>query len=96
MPATLNPAEDHGTVLASRALAARLREQVEEQANLHPVQISLSGVETVSPSFADELFAKLDPQLLESGRVSFIDVHPDVDAITKTVMGRRSQNGLRD
>jgi len=89
VPATLHPAEDFGGVLASRPLAAQLREQVEQRARHEPVAISFAGVETVSPSFADELFAKLDQELVSSGRVTFIDVDDDIEAIIRTVSRRR-------
>jgi hypothetical protein len=89
VPATLHPAEDFGGVLASRSLAAQLREQVEQRARHEPVAISFAGVETVSPSFADELFAKIDQTLVSSGRVTFVDVDEDIEAIIRTVSGRR-------
>lgn len=89
VPATIHPAEDFGGVLASRPLAAKLREKVEQRARTEHVSISFAGVEAVSPSFADELFAKLDPELVSSGRVTFIDVDSDIEAIIRTVTGRR-------
>src|SRR3954451_15450757 len=68
----IKPADDFGSVLAGRALAQAIRGQIEtEVEGGDEVVVDLAGVEAISPSFADELFAKMPPEWLDSGRIRF-------------------------
>jgi hypothetical protein len=95
-PVRLSPINEHGPLLAGRFLGLELRQQVETYAQDHDVVVDLAGVEMASPSFADEFFAKLDPKLLESGRVRLENVRPELDEIIRTVTAGRSANQRRD
>jgi hypothetical protein len=48
------------------------------------VTVEFSGTLSPSPSFADELYAKLDPSLIEHGRVIFENVSPSLAAIARS------------
>lgn len=86
----LKPAEELGPVLTSRGLGAALRERVESAlAAGEEITIDLAGVETMSPSFADELFAKIDPRLVERGRVRFVHVPATVKPLVRFLAGNR-------
>ena len=52
--------------------------------------VDFTGVITASPSFADELFAKLDSALVADGRVTFANVPASVAAIARYVRAGRS------
>jgi anti-anti-sigma regulatory factor len=79
-----------GAVLAGRSHAQTLREEIEDAARADDVVVDFSRVLTMSPSFADELFAKLDSDLVETGRVDFQHLSPAVRAIADFVIsGRR-------
>jgi hypothetical protein len=68
-----------GSVLVGRAPGAELRERVEEIARSgEPVVLDFAGVDVVSPSFADEVFARLDPTLIESGAVKLENLDPSM------------------
>ena len=47
------------------------------------------GVEAISPSFADEVFAKLDQSLLEKGLVELANVDPRLRPIIRFVRAGR-------
>ncbi|MEX1140982.1 MAG: STAS-like domain-containing protein [Thermoleophilaceae bacterium] len=88
----VRPADDLGPVLTGRTAAARLREEIErELAADGEVTIDLEGVEAISPSFADELFAKLPREALSSGRVRFEHLDPSDSALARFVMAGRSR-----
>jgi hypothetical protein len=94
MPTTeimvLRPADEHGTVLAGRGQAAAIRGAIEEAARRgEEVVVDLEGVETVSPSFADELFAKIDPTLVDSKQVRFEHLPPSIEPLVRFVMHGR-------
>lgn len=96
VPASLSLSDQHGAVLVSRTLGRELREQVEAQAATEDVVVvDFAGIETVSPSFADEFFAKLEPRLLAGGRVRLDNVHPDVSEIIRTVTAGRPNGDSR-
>lgn len=86
---TFRPADEYGPVLAGRGSAGRFRAQVEKLAERAPVVIDFDGITTVSPSFADELFAKLSPDLIEDGNVRFENMGDGIDAIARYVVGLR-------
>jgi hypothetical protein len=87
---TIRPADELGSVLAGRAEATVLRTHVEHLARSDdPVIVDFAGVLTASPSFADEFFAKLDPALLEDGRVVFEHVSASLAAIARYARASR-------
>jgi hypothetical protein len=86
----VRPADDLGPVLTGRSVAARLRERIESELVADgQVTIDLEGVEVISPSFADELFAKLPRQAIEEGRVKFEHLDESDTALAKFVMAGR-------
>ena len=88
--ATIRPADELGPVLAGRAQATVLRRRVEQFVRSgEPVVIDFDGVLTASPSFADELFAKLDSALVEDGQVVFENVPGSVSSIARYVRAGR-------
>jgi hypothetical protein len=83
---TIDLVDELGPVLGSRFVAAELRDRVERELALdHDVVIEFAGVEAVSPSFADELFAKLSPDNVAGGRLVFLHVAPSLQAIAEFV-----------
>ena len=83
--------DEVGPVLAGRPDAARLRERVVDAAAAGEAVVDLAGVEAVSPSFADEFFGKLSPELVESGAVRFEHLTPELDKIVRTVVSVRTR-----
>jgi STAS-like domain of unknown function (DUF4325) len=71
----------------------RFRERIEELAASEPVVVDFAGISTISPSFADELFAKINQELIDRGAVRFENLSPGVDAIARYVVAAR-QRGL--
>ena len=81
-----------GAVLAGRAQAQALREEIEAATrDGNDVVVDFARVLSMSPSFADELFAKVDPELLGSGQVEFQHVSASIRAIADFVV--RSRRG---
>lgn len=90
---SIKAADEIGQVLTGRSEAAVLRTRVEQLAAQDPpVTVDFSGVITASPSFADELFAKLDPALIENGDVIFEHVPPSVASIARYVRSGRTRS----
>jgi hypothetical protein len=87
----LQLADEVGPVLAGRFDGARMRERLEAAASSGEAVIDLAGVEAISPSFADEFFAKLPPGMLESDAVRFEHMTPALEAIVRAVTAARSQ-----
>jgi len=89
---TLRPSDEYGCVPAGRWQAAELRETIEHAVACGTrVVVDFTAVEAMSPSFADELFAKLDPELVESGSVQFEHLPEDHEPLTRFVAaGRRA------
>ena len=74
----IRPAEELGSVLSGRFEAEELRARIEaELAAGVEVVVSFEGVVAISPSFADELFAKVPEDAIEEGRVHFVDLDED-------------------
>jgi anti-anti-sigma regulatory factor len=90
-PMTIRLADEFGGVLLGRGNAERIRSRIESAARgtNEPVVVDFEGVITVSPSFADELFAKLDPTLRRSGRVEVRGMSPALSAIERFVVAGR-------
>jgi hypothetical protein len=87
--AMIRPAEEFGPVLTGRSLAETLRARIETLAAAEPVVVDFDGVEAVSPSFADEIFAKLPVDLVRSGRVRFENVDDDLSVLVAYVTAAR-------
>ncbi len=91
----IRPASELGSVLTSRSLAEELRLRVVGIASRgEHVVIDFEGVEAMSPSFADEIFAKLPAELVESGAVKFENLDEDLVTLMRFVLaGRASAAG---
>jgi hypothetical protein len=88
----IKPAEELGPVLTSRSLAEDLRARIEAlTARGEAVVVDFEGVEAVSPSFADEIFAKLPNDLVESGQVKFENIAEDLQHLVDFVVAGRSR-----
>ena len=89
----IRPADELGSVLVGRSIARLFRERVEAMIEASDdVVVDFEGVEAVSPSFADELFAKLPADLVDAGRVRFENVDSGLDALARYVVtGREGQ-----
>jgi hypothetical protein len=87
----IRAAEELGPVLSGRFEAEELRERIEAAAASGVrVVVDFGDVEAMSPSFADELFAKMRPELIESGKVRFERLDDDLTALLHYVVrGRR-------
>ena len=80
-----------GPELVGRAAGARLREEILRAAGSAVVVVDFKGIETVSPSFADELFGKLPPEIVQRRRVRFAGASDEVRALARGVRGLRSE-----
>ena len=81
----MRPADEVGPILASRSLATSLRERLEAEVERDGTAVvDFNGVATMSPSFADELIAKLPPEVQQ--RVKLVNLSSDlrvlIDAVT--------------
>jgi anti-anti-sigma regulatory factor len=88
---TIRLADEFGGVLLGRGNAEKIRNRIETAARGtdEPVVVDFEGIITVSPSFADELFAKLDPTLRQSGRVELHGMSPALESIARYVVAGR-------
>jgi hypothetical protein len=87
----LRPADELGPVLSGRFAAETLREQIEASvATGEQIVIDFAGVEAISPSFADELFAKLPRRLIESNQIQFENLDEDLLALARFVIAGRA------
>jgi hypothetical protein len=90
---TIRLVDAYGSVLSSRFAAEELRARIErELAGGAAVVVSLEGVIAISPSFADELFAKMPPEAESSGRLRFVDLSEDLLAIARFVKEGRGRS----
>jgi hypothetical protein len=79
---TLRLSEELGPTLVGRLYATQLRERIENVARQgHTVVLDFTGVVVVSPSFADEVFARMDPTLVRAGAVRFENLDEDLDEL---------------
>lgn len=81
-----------GPVLSGRSTGALLREQIEDLARQQfQVVVDFEGVEVTTPGFADELFAKMAPLLVETGRVTFAHLDDDLSVLRDLVVLQRTR-----
>lgn len=80
-----------GPDLSGRELGARIREQVE--ADTDEVVFDCDGIETMSPSFADELFGKLAVQENRPSRLRAANAAPDVMSVIRFAVRERQGEG---
>lgn len=85
----IRPADELGAVLSSRFLGAELRARIEALLREGDVVVDFAGVEAVSPSFADELFAKLPTEAASGGRLKFKNLGDDTAALARFVAESR-------
>lgn len=89
----IRPADELGRVLAGRAHAAAVRKRVETALREgDSVVLDFEGVEAMSPSFADELFAKLDRGVADD-RIRFEHLGDDLRALANYVIQGRARSG---
>lgn len=87
----IRPADELGPVLTGRELAADLRGRVEDFLDQGgSVVIDFAGVESMSPSFADELFAKLAVPA-DDERLQFEHLRDDLQSLVRFVIEGRSE-----
>ncbi|MDW5597166.1 STAS-like domain-containing protein [Conexibacter stalactiti] len=93
MSTTLRPAEIFGPGLVGRSVATPLREDVERRlAAGESVVLDFTGVMGISPSFADELLAKLPVDAWDEGRVQMIHLpRVQADFARMLITSRRMQ-----
>jgi hypothetical protein len=79
MTTTLKLSDELGSVLVGRMPAADLRKRIEGLARAGQIIVlDFENVVVMSPSFADEVFARLDPSLVDSGHVVFENLDNDL------------------
>jgi anti-anti-sigma regulatory factor len=77
-------------VLAGRGVARVLHARVEESIGERgSVVVDFEGVESMSPSFADELFAKLSVRP-DDERITFEHLNDDLQALARFVIEGRT------
>jgi STAS-like domain of unknown function (DUF4325) len=86
---TIRLVDEIGSVLVGRQVAERLRGRVEEAARHGAVVLDFDGVLAVSPSFADELFAKLAVDVRDSGHLSIEGMDAGLESIKRFVVAGR-------
>ena len=90
---TIRLSDELGPVLVGRFPGASLRAQIEELARSgETVILDFSGVSVLSPSFADEVFARVDPDLVDAGLVRFENLENGLSEVASFL--RRARAGL--
>ena len=86
----IKPADLLGPVLTSRGRASVLRTEIEDAlAAGVTVVLDFSDVQTMSPSFADDLLAKLDPAAVDSGAVKVTNLPASVKPLARYLASHR-------
>lgn len=91
----IRPADELGPVLASRSVAATLRDRIQAAADQGSIVVlDFEGVEVMSPSFADELFAKTKPPIGSStdARIRVENLREDLQALAEYVRRGRGSD----
>lgn len=87
--------EKHGPVLAGRTQAIHLRELLASELREDGVVVlDFDGVETVSPSFADELFGRFVDAVGEEN-VRFENLNPHLRTVAEMFRRRRRRGTLQ-
>jgi anti-anti-sigma regulatory factor len=87
----MRPADELGPILASRSRAQDLRHRLEtEIRDGGTATLDFSGVEMMSPSFADELVAKLPDPL--RAHVQLVNLSDDLRSLVDAVSLSRSNS----
>jgi hypothetical protein len=86
----IRPAERLGAVLTGRSVAATLRGEVEAHLKTgENVVLDFENVAAMSPSFADELFAKLPHDAWKAERVTVEHLDEDSAAFARILIANR-------
>lgn len=86
----IRPAERLGAVLTGRSVAAALRVEVEERLKTgEHVVLDFENVAAMSPSFADELLAKLPHEAWKAKRVTVEHLDEDSAAFARILIANR-------
>lgn len=92
--APIRPADSEGPVLTGRAPAEALRKVIEAAlAGGESVVVDFDGVISMSPSYADELFAKVEVE--DATRLRFENLPSELAALREYVIAGRTENGSR-
>lgn len=83
--------DDLGPALVGREAGARLRTEILRHADRNAVTVDLAGIESISPSFADELFGKLPTEIVATRRVKFANATDEIRALARGVRGLRRE-----
>jgi hypothetical protein len=87
-------ADEHGAVLTGRAQAIDLRQVLVRELDAEGcLVLDFEGVETVSPSFADELFGRFVDQVGEDN-VRFVNLNAHLTAVANMIRRRRGGAGV--
>jgi STAS-like domain of unknown function (DUF4325) len=79
---TIRLSDELGPALVGRIPGREIRDRIERSARSgEVVELDFEGVTVVSPSFADEVFARIDPALVESGVVQFTNLSEHLTAV---------------
>jgi hypothetical protein len=78
---------ESGPDLSGRALGESIRESIDPGAA--SVVFDCAGVESMSPSFADEVFGKLSEQQ-QHPSVQIVNATPDIIALVRFAVGERN------
>jgi hypothetical protein len=80
---------EFGALLGGRPLAATIRARITQEAAVHPVVVDLEGIQAMSPSFADELFAKIDASQWTSGQITIRHADAKLEPMVTVMIERR-------
>jgi hypothetical protein len=88
---SMRPADELGPILASRSRALELRNRLEAELSAGGIAVlDFDGVDAMSPSFADELVAKLPENL--RGHLQLINLSDDLQALVDVVSVSRAKS----
>lgn len=80
--------KDWGTDLAGRTLGEEVRGAVNP--GVAEVRFDCAGIESMSPSFADEVFGKLSASNPRPGRIQVVNAAPEIIAGVRFAVQQRS------
>lgn len=84
-------ADEYGPALTGRAAGAELRDRLERLVESgKAVVLDFDGVEAISPSFADELFGKVPPEMVRDQFVQFVRLREDLAGFARLVAQHRA------